>query len=35
MTAAGRHRRLFGYSARRYDADPVRRPYNGRHRRTL
>jgi len=29
----GRHRRLFGFAARRYDADPIRRPYNGRHRK--
>ena len=34
MTAIGRHRRLFGFSARRYDADPDRIPYIGRHRRT-
>lgn len=34
MTATGRHRRLFGFAARRYDADPTRREYDGRHRKT-
>ena len=30
---AARHRCVFLFSARRYDADPTRRPYNGRHRK--